>query len=586
MDPGSSSGSRHGGTSHGVVRGESFIISHEQGHTEYDFGGKTIGMFAGVALLINNITGPGVPGIPNIFAESGWFTPTLCFILIWCMSTVSASMYAEAMRRIPGNEHFRGRLEYTSIVDFYFGRVGYFASQIGLNGALQSLNIISVIQSAQVMDKAIAALFGRSCGLNISPFKTFIDTASDPDVAPHTMVPHSTDAWSCLDLDQLQGNVPNPWGCHVVITAGFVITLGMAIPCGLFNLDDNMIVQVVAFILTLMCWAIWVIAALYADPVDGWSLEAVNSNPVYGSQAGVLGNILFNFGFVTTVPSWINEKKPHVSVNKTLWLSTLLCNCVFFVIGIPAAMAFRDILAGPATNLCKAGVNDSSACFGDLMSVYLSNSPSANLNSIFDNHAASLVVQISVYLFPVVAIVSSIPVFSIVIKYNCIENGWRPTTSFLWGVVFPWAVSLPLLYQPGSLPSIINFTSLFFVSFTDFIVPWTLYIMMVRMDGRFGGTTRLKPVPEEDEEDVPPSGTAAINNDMVLSERSALLGRRSVHPAEHFAVPESWGLSDWHKIWICRVMVVVMTATCLYATILTIQQTSVASWACSAVGGS
>jgi hypothetical protein len=45
---------------------ESFILTHEQGHVEYDFGGKTIGMFAGVALLINNITGPGVPGIPNM----------------------------------------------------------------------------------------------------------------------------------------------------------------------------------------------------------------------------------------------------------------------------------------------------------------------------------------------------------------------------------------------------------------------------------------------------------------------------------------------------------------------------------------
>lgn len=74
------------------------------------------------------------------------------------------------MRKIPGNEHFRDRIEYTSIVDYYFGRKAYLAAQVGLNGALQSLNIISVIQSAQVMDNAISAMFGHSCGINISPF--------------------------------------------------------------------------------------------------------------------------------------------------------------------------------------------------------------------------------------------------------------------------------------------------------------------------------------------------------------------------------------------------------------------------------
>ena len=48
------------------------------------------------------------------------------------------------------------------------------------------------------------------------------------------------------------------------------------------------------------------------DFVGGSSLPAVNSDKMLGSQAAVLGTILFNFGFVTTVPSWINEKEPSV----------------------------------------------------------------------------------------------------------------------------------------------------------------------------------------------------------------------------------------------------------------------------------
>jgi hypothetical protein len=76
------------------------------------------------------------------------------------MTSLSTVMYCEAMRKIPGNEHFRGRIEFTTIVKYYFGDCAYVCAQIGLNGALQSLNIISVIQSAQQMDNAISTVWG------------------------------------------------------------------------------------------------------------------------------------------------------------------------------------------------------------------------------------------------------------------------------------------------------------------------------------------------------------------------------------------------------------------------------------------
>ena len=85
--------------------------------------------------------------------------------------------------------------------------------------------------------------------------------------------------------------------------------------------------------------------------------------------------------------------------------------------------------------------------------------------------------KLSVYMFPIVATVSSIPVFSIVIKYNCLENGWSKPLSNAWAILFPWIIAVPLLYQPGAIATFINFTSLFFVSFTDFVVPWCLYII-------------------------------------------------------------------------------------------------------------
>jgi len=52
----------------------------------------------------------------------------------------------------------------------------------------------------------------------------------------------------------------------------------------------------------------------------------------------------------------------------------------------------------------------------------------------------------------------------------------KPTFSFLWGVVFPWIVSLPLINQPDALNNFISYSSLIFVSVTDFVLPLCLYI--------------------------------------------------------------------------------------------------------------
>merc|ERR1719454_336289 len=113
-------------------------------------------------------------------------------------------------------------------------------------------------------------------------------------------------------------------------------------------------------------------------------------------------------------------------------------------------MAFQRYLSGPATATCR-GANDAgdiTGCAGDLMAVFTGIWMPKDIQS---HSAWNFIVKLSVYLFPVVAVISSIPVFSIVIKYNCIENGWRECTAFLWGVVFPWVVAIPLLYQPDAL---------------------------------------------------------------------------------------------------------------------------------------
>jgi len=322
------------------------------------------------------------------------------------------------------------------------------------------------------MDVFISAIFGNSCGLNLSPFQS---VWTDDSGKGHPLKA-STEVFSCIDPSDLSAG--NPWGCHVVITFGYLITAAFAIPCGYFNLDDNMIIQTIAFVLTIICWLIWTVAG-FTSMEDSPSLPAINSDPNTGSQAAVLGAILFNFGFVTTVPSWVNEKHPRVSVNKSIWFSTYLCILVFFVIGLSGALSFPGVLQGPSTNTCQRQVTDPSFnCPNDLLQLLSQDqtAPAAWKN----NPAAFFILKGSVYLFPIVAVVSSIPIFSIVIKYNMIENGFSPVSAFMFAVVFPWLAAAPLLYMPDVLAQFVNFTSLIFVTFTDFVVPWALYIVLQR----------------------------------------------------------------------------------------------------------
>jgi hypothetical protein len=50
------------------------------------------------------------------------------------------------------------------------------------------------------------------------------------------------------------------------------------------------------------------------------------------SQA--LGQLLLNYTFVTTIPSWLNEKREEVSVPRAIWGSTIPCSAAYLIMGV------------------------------------------------------------------------------------------------------------------------------------------------------------------------------------------------------------------------------------------------------------
>lgn len=434
---------------------------------------RGIGFLSSIALIVNNITGPGIPTLPNVYAESGWLLPTLCIVVVWALTTSSATMLCEAMEKIPGNRNYRKNLEYSTVVLHYLGERWHKAAELAVLGALQSLNIISVVQAAQVMDNAISAVFGGSCGLNFTPFENHILDVNGTAVP----VPGSTRFFTCINTNNMTNG--NAWGCHLVMSLGFVVSAGLTLPFAWVDLEDNIIYQNICFCGAFVCWGLWFLFCMVTMANISPSLPAVNTNPQTGRMAGILGAVLFNFGFVTTVPTWVNSKRVAVSTNRSLWSSSLLCLAVFIGLGWGGAVAFPGALRGPVTNTCELQVKDPDYNCASNLIVALSQKP-ALPQWLRAQPSMETLIRFSVYLFPIFADLSGIPIFAIIIRNNLEQSGMSRWLSVFIGAIMPWLIGLPLLWMPNIVSQFLNYISLLAVGFSDFLIPMLVYIRLLQ----------------------------------------------------------------------------------------------------------
>ncbi len=165
----------------------------------------------------------------------------------------------------------------------------------------------------------------------------------------------------------------------------------------------------------------------------------------------VLGNIILNYAFIMTVPSWCNEKRRSSNVNHTVWASVGISTLCYVVIGVMGAMAFSDLHGGDI------------------------------LTAINNANGHTLIDQISVYLFPLIAVASSIPIYSIIMRYNLVENGLCSVrVANLVAVLLPWLLVIPMTAGNSIFNSVSNFTSIAFQLPINLMVPFVIYVMAMR----------------------------------------------------------------------------------------------------------
>ena len=127
------------------------------------------------------------------------------------------------------------------------------------------------------------------------------------------------------------------------------------------------------------------------------------------------------------------------------------------------------------------------------------------INLKLENESLQTALRVSVYLFPTITLLSSIPIYSIVIRYNLLENKQcNVHWANWWGVIFPWLFSIPFC-TGGGLANVINWTGLFIQGFflfffsslsllpfiyffsigtINFLIPIFLYLRATRMQSQ------------------------------------------------------------------------------------------------------
>ncbi|KAF9954242.1 hypothetical protein BGZ72_004745, partial [Mortierella alpina] len=380
---------------------------------------KDISFWGGTALLISNMTGPGLVTLPIVAQSAGWLPTVLGFVLVGTLSTLSSLFICEAMTEVPGNEHFQSNVEFSNLVECFFGRRYHLLVQIICFLAMQTTNIASIAVSAQLFDNLLIQIFHRTCGIEIYPHPSFV----------------------CVSA---QLHSASPFSGVMIMTAGVLLALVMILPLALLKLSENIWLQLASFMLMILIVIQWIVT-FFMHGLDTTLVPAVG--PDIGQT---FGTILFNYAFITTVPSWANAKQPNVSIHKTVGWSVTITTTIYLMVAIIGGMAFP---IQSNSSLIQA----------------ISSSPNVTTLSL-----------IAGYTFPIAALITSIPINIIVIRYNLIQSG---ACNMIWSNVLagvlPWLVAIPCMTGSG-LTTVINWSSLFLVSTANFIIPFILYIYSKR----------------------------------------------------------------------------------------------------------
>ena len=398
---------------------EMFVQSHGLQNAE-----KTIGVFGSFCLIANNISGPGMMGLPHVVSQAG-LIPSIVVIAWVCLTaSLCGSLLADSISSIPGNLDFTQQIEFSTAFQILGGEDWYFFAESFFVVSCLVQACAGIVETAQSIDSFVASfLIGKTYAVQLYPSVEILTWSSDS-----CNLNSSVD-----DCTPFAGNGP------LIISLGYLFATALFFHLGRGKLKENIGTQVFSF-----CFLIFVSLGFFYEFV--FIRELQYGVPLFGTSYNqLIGVVLFNFAFAITVPAWLNEKMSNVPVNEVIWGATVFNATLYILIGTLGAAAFNDPKSDMLIYLASNEVSSVTRCFS--------------------------------VLFGIIVIGCGIPIYCVIVK-SALYAGRTcgPQGAFFWGAVFPYAVSWTM-YQGSWLMDVLNWTGLLINGVVAFVMPLLLAVL-------------------------------------------------------------------------------------------------------------
>src|SRR5436190_18501754 len=131
---------------------------------------------------------------------------------------------------------------------------------------------------------------------------------------------------------------------------------------GIMDLVENIKAQIISLMMLTFILVTW----LVTFGIHGLDTRLV---PMIGyDKSQVIGTVLFNYAFIITIPSWINDVNPSVPIRKAVWYSVIMSTVVYLLLGIMGGMAYK---MGTTSNIISIINKSSERSIVSIIATYL-----------------------------------------------------------------------------------------------------------------------------------------------------------------------------------------------------------------------
>jgi len=396
---------------------------------------KTIDSYGSLALVANNISGPAMMGLPAVFVAAGIIPTVLCILLVWVLSSLSGTFLSETIQKMPGNRNFDQNVDFSSTFASVVGKKWYtFVEALVIISCIVNA-CAGLVETAQGLDSFLASyVIGSTWGLKVGWGEVgLVEWDSSRCVGVGVGAgKHESKTSKCTPFHNVHdGNI---------LSLGYLLCFFAFYPLGRNDLKETMIIQLISF-----CF-FFLLVFQFMREFQHLDYPYMDQLPLWGSDWKQLaGVVLFNYAYPITIPSWLNEKKHDVPVNRIIWLSSFLATTVYIIFSIAAASTFDN--------------------------------PGDDMLIVLASNKVSATTRIAAASFGVAIIGSGVPVFCVIVRKQLDNSGLMPHSwAKFFGTLFPYLISW-FMYQGKTFMAVLNWSGLIVNGLIAFILPLVLTLV-------------------------------------------------------------------------------------------------------------